>query len=59
MGAWQNDEDLLAALKEALREAEAVPVRFVETGKAAYVPDGREAPVRPLRVIRTSARPRR
>jgi hypothetical protein len=35
---WRNDDDLLASLKEALREADAVPSRFVELGKAAYRP---------------------
>jgi hypothetical protein len=35
---WQNDDDLLAALREALREADAVPPRFVELGTAAYRP---------------------
>lgn len=33
---WHDDEHLFAALKEALREAEAVPPRFVEVGKAAF-----------------------
>jgi hypothetical protein len=37
VSTWQNDEDLLASLKEALREAEAVPSRFIDLGKAAYV----------------------
>ena len=36
MGIWRNDEDLLTSLKAALREAEAVPPRFVELGKAVY-----------------------
>jgi hypothetical protein len=35
---WHDDDDLLASLKEALREADAVPSRFVELGKAAYRP---------------------
>jgi hypothetical protein len=33
---WDDDERLFASLKEALRDAEEVPPRFVETGKAAY-----------------------
>jgi hypothetical protein len=36
---WPNDDDLLASLKDAVREAEAVPPRFIELGKAVY--DGR------------------
>jgi hypothetical protein len=59
MSVWPNDADLLAALKDALREAEAVPPRFVETGKAAYARHARETSVRPLSVIRASERPRR
>ncbi|HEY7271282.1 MAG TPA: hypothetical protein VH502_01020 [Actinoplanes sp.] len=38
MSIWRNDDDLLASLREALREADAVPSRFVELGKAAYRP---------------------
>jgi hypothetical protein len=33
---WNDDEELLAALRGALRAGAAVPERFVETGKAAY-----------------------
>jgi len=33
---WDNDEQLFAALKDALRGAEEVPPRFIETGKAAF-----------------------
>jgi hypothetical protein len=33
-----HDDDLLASLKDALREADAVPPRFVELGKAVYPP---------------------
>jgi hypothetical protein len=33
---WRDDDELFAALDEALREARAVPRRFVEAGKAAY-----------------------
>lgn len=36
---WPDDEDLLASLRDALREARTVPPRFVELGKAVY--DGR------------------
>ena len=32
----ENDEQLLAALREAVRAREAVPSRFIETGKNAY-----------------------
>jgi hypothetical protein len=33
---WRDDDRLFAALKDALREAEEVPPRFVEVGKAAF-----------------------
>jgi hypothetical protein len=33
---WRDDAELLAALGNALREAEAVPRSFVQAGKAAY-----------------------
>lgn len=42
---WPSDEGLLAALKEALRAAGAVPPEFVAAGKA--VPAGRITPSRP------------
>lgn len=32
----RDDDKLLATLREAMREREAVPVWFVETGKSAY-----------------------
>ena len=35
-GAEQFNDELFAALKEALREAEEVPPRFVEVGRAAF-----------------------
>jgi hypothetical protein len=35
-GTWHDDDNLFASLKEALREAEEVPPRFVEFGKAAF-----------------------
>lgn len=38
MSVWQNDDDLLASLRDALHEADAVPARFVELGKAVYRP---------------------
>jgi len=38
VSVWQNDDDLLASLRDALREADAVPARFVELGKAVYRP---------------------
>jgi hypothetical protein len=38
VSTWQNDDDLLASLKDALRAADAVPARFLELGKAAYRP---------------------
>ena len=34
--AWDDDDHLLASLKEALREAEQVPPEFVEAGRAAF-----------------------
>lgn len=34
---WRDDDQLLAALGRALREAEPVPRRIVEAGKAAYL----------------------
>lgn len=36
MSIWHNDDDLLASLGQAVREAEAVPRRFVELGRAVY-----------------------
>jgi hypothetical protein len=33
---WHDDDHLFASLKEALREAEAVPPRFVDAGKTAF-----------------------
>jgi hypothetical protein len=33
---WHDDEHLLASLTAAMREAEEVPPRFVEVGKAAF-----------------------
>jgi hypothetical protein len=33
---WDDDDDLLAALGEAMRYANAVPRHFVEAGKAAF-----------------------
>jgi hypothetical protein len=33
---WTDDDELLAALKEALRAADDVPPDFVQAGKAAY-----------------------
>jgi hypothetical protein len=33
---WNDDDELLAALANALEEVHAVPDRFVENGKAAY-----------------------
>jgi hypothetical protein len=33
---WRDDEQLLAALGEAVREARKVPPRFVAMGKAAF-----------------------
>ncbi|TDD79534.1 hypothetical protein [Actinomadura rubrisoli] len=33
---WDDDEQLFAALKEAVREAERVPSAFVQAGRAAY-----------------------
>jgi hypothetical protein len=33
---WHDDEDLFGALREALREAEDVPPRFIEAGRAAF-----------------------
>ncbi|HEY7145099.1 MAG TPA: hypothetical protein VH637_12715 [Streptosporangiaceae bacterium] len=33
---WRDDDELLAALAGAVREAQAVPREFVEAGKAAY-----------------------
>ena len=36
MPDWWDDEELLAALSEALRAREEVPAWFVETGKNAY-----------------------
>jgi len=35
-GAWNDDDHLFASLTRALREAEDVPPRFVETGKAVF-----------------------
>ena len=35
LDGW-DDEQLLAALREAMRAREAVPAGFVETGKSAY-----------------------
>ena len=35
LDSW-DDEQLLAALREAMRAREAVPAGFVETGKSAY-----------------------
>ena len=35
--AWDDDDRLFAALKEALREAERVPPEFVEGARAAFV----------------------
>jgi hypothetical protein len=34
--AWHDDDHLFAALTRALKQAEAVPPRFVETGKAVF-----------------------
>lgn len=33
---WSDDDDLLAAVKVALREASDVPASFVEAGKASF-----------------------
>ncbi|MFD0687942.1 hypothetical protein [Actinomadura fibrosa] len=33
---WDDDDQLLAALREAVHEAERVPPAFVEAGKAAF-----------------------
>ena len=33
---WSDDEQLFAALEDALREARDVPRHFIETGKAAF-----------------------
>jgi hypothetical protein len=46
---WQDD-DLLASLKEALREADIVPPRFVDLGKVVYRPTYRP----PLRTTASS-----
>src|SRR5438093_422490 len=40
---WSDDDQLLAALDEALRAARAVPRGFVEAGKAAYTWRGVDA----------------
>jgi hypothetical protein len=34
--SWADDDQLFAALKEAVRAARAVPPEFVEAGKSAY-----------------------
>ena len=34
--SWADDDQLFAALKEAMRAARAVPPEFVEAGKSAY-----------------------
>src|SRR5262249_62009170 len=34
--SWADDDQLFAALKEALRAAQAVPPEFIEAGKRAY-----------------------
>jgi hypothetical protein len=34
---WHDNDELFAALKEALREAEEVPPRLIEAGEAAFV----------------------
>ena len=34
--SWADDDQLFAALKEAVRAARAVPPEFVEVGKSAY-----------------------
>jgi hypothetical protein len=36
MSSWHDDDHLFASLREALREAEETPPRFVEMGKAAF-----------------------
>ena len=35
-GWWDDDEELLALLRDALAEQRDVPARFVEAGKASY-----------------------
>jgi len=35
-GTWHDNDHLFAALRRALREAEDVPPRFIEMGKAAF-----------------------
>ena len=40
---WSNDDELIAMLDEAVREADAVPEGFVEAGKAAYAWRGIDA----------------
>ena len=34
--SWADDDQLFAALKEALRAGQAVPPEFIEAGKSAY-----------------------
>src|SRR5262249_22425095 len=34
--SWADDDQLFAALKEALRARQAVPPEFIEAGKSAY-----------------------
>jgi hypothetical protein len=36
MSSWHDDDRLFTSLKEALREAEELPPRFVDVGKAAF-----------------------
>jgi hypothetical protein len=36
LGTWADDDHLLASLRDALREAAAVPPEFLEAGKAAF-----------------------
>jgi hypothetical protein len=33
---WSDDDQLLATLREAVREADAVPAEFIEAGRAAF-----------------------
>jgi hypothetical protein len=33
---WSDDDQLLATLREAVREAHAVPAEFIEAGRAAF-----------------------
>jgi hypothetical protein len=69
---WDDDEELLATLGEALRAADEVPPRFVEAGKAAYAwhnvdaelaaltfDSANDAPERVLALTRTEMAPLR